>query len=397
MFTGSEDEIGYGGVRVLPLMFQDDIMRAAGSVHSARAGNVKVAAVMRSKQLCLNPDKTGYIIFGRRKSVEVIRQEIEREPIRCGDFITKEKVCDKWLGDMFHQDGLSASVVATINDRKPKVKGALYEAAAIVEDWRAQCIGGFRSALDLWELAILPTLLYNSEMWVNIPKAAEETLEDLQCSFVRLILRVPRGTPRVALQSETGLLSMKLRIWKRKCMLIHHIKNMGEDTLARRIYLEQLEHGWPGLSKEVKLICEELGIEDVNFSSIEKNALRKVLDNACKVRDEKELKLKMAKKTENLKEEDCRRKVYMDNKSLADVRSIFRIRTNMVEGFRDNFHNMHKNTSLNCVGCGVEVDDQAHSMQCPAYDDLREGLDMGKDQDLIEFFRKVMDRRSEEE
>ena len=122
-----------------------------------------------------------------------------------------------------------------------------------------------------------------------------------------------------------------------------------------------------------------------------------MLENACKVRDEKELKLKMAKKTENLKEEDCRRKVYMDNKSLADVRSIFRIRTNMVEGFRDNFHNMHKNTSLNCVGCRVEVDDQAHSMQCPAYDDLREGLDMGKDQDLIEFFRKVMDRRSEEE
>ena len=57
---------------------------------------------------------------------------------------------------------------------------------------------------------------------------------------------------------------------------------------------------------------------------------------------------------------------------------------------------MHKNTSLNCVGCGLEVDYQAHSMECPSYDDLREGLDMDKDQDLVTFFRKVMDRRSEE-
>jgi hypothetical protein len=396
MFSGSVDEIGYGSVRVLPLMFQDDIMRVAGSVFSARAGNVKVAAVMRSKQLCLNPDKTGYIILGKRGAVEKVRSEIEKVPIMCGDFITKEKVCDKWLGDMFHQDGLAASVVATIKERQPKVKGALYEAAAIVDDWRAQCIGGFRSALDLWELAILPTLLYNSEMWVDIPRVAEETLEDLQLFFVRLILRVPQGTPKAALRSETGLLSMKLRIWKRKCLLLHHIKNMGEETLAKQVYLEQRVNDWPGLSKEVTLICKELGIEDVNSSRTQKNALRKELEKACRVMDEKELKEKMGKKMMKLKSEDCQRKGYMDLKSLADVRSIFRVRTNMVEGFRGSFQNMYENTSLNCEGCGLVVDYQAHSMECPAYDDLREGLDMDKDLDLVTFFRKVMDRRNEE-
>ena len=63
----------------------------------------------------------------------------------------------------FHQDGLAACVLATIKDREPKVKAACYEAAAIVEDWRSQCVGGFRSAIDLFELAILPSLLYNSD------------------------------------------------------------------------------------------------------------------------------------------------------------------------------------------------------------------------------------------
>ena len=28
MFRGSDDEVSYGGVRILPVMFQDDVMRA---------------------------------------------------------------------------------------------------------------------------------------------------------------------------------------------------------------------------------------------------------------------------------------------------------------------------------------------------------------------------------
>ena len=226
----------------------------------------------------------------------------------------------------------------------------MYEAAAIVEDWRSQCIGGFRSAVDLWELAILPTLLYNSETWVHIPKVAEDKLEDLQLFFMRLILRVPQGTPKVALQSETGLISMKLRIWKRKCLLIHHIKNMEEGALAEQVYSEQRENGWPGLAREVTGICEELGIEDVNLSNISKCALKNILEKACQVKDERELLSKMGNKTEKLKEENVKMKNYMNSKSLAAVRNTFRVRTNMVEGFRGSFKNMYRNTNLDCVG-----------------------------------------------
>ena len=65
-------------------------------------------------------------------------------------------------------------------------------------------------------------------------------------------------------------------------------------------------------------------------------------------------------------------------------------------GLRGSFQNMYENTSLNCVKCGLAVDYQAHFMECPSYEDLREGLDMDKDLDLVTFFRKVMDRRNEE-
>jgi hypothetical protein len=37
--------------------------------------------------------------------VSKVREEIEVSPICCGDFITKEKIADKWLGDIFHRVG----------------------------------------------------------------------------------------------------------------------------------------------------------------------------------------------------------------------------------------------------------------------------------------------------
>ena len=103
MFGGNDAEVRYGGVRVLPAMFQDDIMRAADSIEAARAGNIKMASVMYSKQLTLNQDKTGFILFGKEARTRQARKEIALSPIFCCDFITKEKVADKWLGDMFHQ------------------------------------------------------------------------------------------------------------------------------------------------------------------------------------------------------------------------------------------------------------------------------------------------------
>ena len=100
----------------------------------------------------------------------------------------------------------------------------------------------------------------------------------------------------------------------------------------------------------------------------------------------------MKGKTEKLKSEDCAIKDYMRYKSLQEVCDIFRTRTNLDEGFKGNFKNLYKNSNLNWVGCGQEVDDQAHATQCPAYEDLREGLNLQHDRDLVVYFRKVMQR-----
>ena len=46
----------------------------------------------------------------------------------------------------------------------------------------------------------------------------------------------------------------------------------------------------------------------------------------------------------------------MKEKSLKQVRDTFRVRTNLVEGFRANFKNIYERDILECQGCSVGMD-----------------------------------------
>ena len=101
-------------------------------------------------------------MIGDKDIIKSNRQELEAAPLMCGDIVTKEKAEYKYLGDMI-AGSLALSVTSTIKDRESKVRGAMLEAKVLVEDFRAQAMGGILSGLDLWEAAILPTLLYMGE------------------------------------------------------------------------------------------------------------------------------------------------------------------------------------------------------------------------------------------
>ena len=45
----------------------------------------------------------------------------------------------------------------------------------------------------------------------------------------------------------------------------------------------------------------------------------------------------------------------------------------------------------------MEKDTQTHAVICGAYADLRRGLDLSDDGDLVKFFRSVMERRDEDD
>ena len=350
---------------------------------------------MSTKQLSLHPDKTGFIIFGNGKGRDKLEKDTTEYPIECGDFTTSNKIQDKWLGDILHQDGLAASTEATIKKRTPRVKAAIFEIKGIIEDFRSQCIGGAVGALDLWELSVLPMLLNNSSTWTRISESSLDMLDDLQHMFVRIILHLPLSTPKPVLTFDTGLLGMLHRVMAAKLNLAYYLRFCGESNLAGQVYAEQLRWGWPGLSQEVTAISKQLGIRDVNdMAANEMSSVmwKNIVNKAVWMDYELYLRNKMGGKLEDIKSDSFGRKDYLSNKSIENSRMMIRIRSKMVH-VKDNFKNMHKNKTygLACESCNkVQTETQAHVVMCPAYDKLREGLTLSNQDDLIKYFREVM-------
>ena len=50
-FEDSPDELYYGGVRIQPLCYQDDLLKVSRSVEGIQYGNKRIEYVMKSKQL----------------------------------------------------------------------------------------------------------------------------------------------------------------------------------------------------------------------------------------------------------------------------------------------------------------------------------------------------------
>ena len=155
------DELSYGGERLQPLLFQDDISRLSTSVRGAQTGNTRMESVMETKLLDFNLDKSCVIVMGSRKQKTEVEGQLEQNPLTlCGKKMVNVQM-EKYLGDMLCSAGLSESVHATVLKRKGQVISSILDTKAVVEDCRANVVGGIVSGLDIWELAILPYLLNN--------------------------------------------------------------------------------------------------------------------------------------------------------------------------------------------------------------------------------------------
>ena len=224
---------------------------------------------MKERALSLNQEKTVCIIIGSKKQKAEASEELKNKPLLCGDFVMKEKHEDRWLGQQISAQGLEDSVWRTVEAKEGKVKAAAMEIATVVNDWRCLGAGGLETALMLWEACCIPSILHGAGTWVEMGQRTTKRLNKLQSWFLRLVLQVGPGTPNAALLWDTKMLDMELRVWREKLVLAHHLLNLGKETLARQMYDEQLKQGWPGLAKEVDLICSTLGLERMSACWLE--------------------------------------------------------------------------------------------------------------------------------
>ena len=113
-------------------------------------------------------------MFGSKKNKDKFYKQLENCKLSLGGFKVKRKECDKYLGQILHTEGNRASVEATIKDREGKVKGAIFEVKAIIDDFQMQAIGGMMAAWELWEKAMVPSLLSGAGTWQGATESEYE-------------------------------------------------------------------------------------------------------------------------------------------------------------------------------------------------------------------------------
>ena len=217
--------------------------------------------IMSSKALEVNTDKSVYLLACKRKNLERIRSEILSAPLKYKGSNLKEKNTEKWLGSIINSAGIYESTTSTINERKFRIHNIINETISIIEDCRYNKLGGLRSAKEIWELAIVPSLLNNSELFSIEDPKTQKILEDFQSTLYRGLLALPKSCPLPALPYESNSLLMKYRVYSKLLNFVKHVHCQDDQTsLAKQILNEQILNEWPGTVQQAVKICGELNI-----------------------------------------------------------------------------------------------------------------------------------------
>ena len=403
-FKNSNYELSYGSVRLQPMLFQDDISRLCLDVRSAQIANDLLGAMMETKLLDFNIEKSCYIVIGPAKEKEKLSKQLQVNPLMLSRLPMKGVMKEKYLGDQISAGGLTDSILDTIAGRKGKMMSSILEVKTIMEDCRINTVGGISSGLTMWEAAIIPFLMNNSETWTQVNKAAINILDKCQNTFLRLLLATPVACPTPALVWETGCLTMKFRIIQQKLLFYHHLLNLPPTSLANQVALTQHRLGYPGLIQECHQMCTELDLPDIiENPGMGKVMWKRMVKKAVRDSNRDEL-LNDIKENytkldfEALKEEQFQIKPYIKELKMNDARIKFSLRSKMTRTVQMNFSNDRKyaDNLWQCSGCGC-IDSQLHLLWCDGYKNLREGKDLSSDRDLVEYYRLIMKHRDEEE
>ena len=123
-------------------------------------------------------------------------------------------------------------------------------------------------------------------------------------------------------------------------MLIR-IKNRESEVFCKQVYEEGKKRSWPGLAMEVSDICKTIGIEDVNEAAVSKSDIKEAIFNHHY--SDMMTIVGSKSKLEAIKNDDFTKvQEYFDDKSVANGRMAFKVRSQMVPEIPGNFKNRYK-------------------------------------------------------
>ena len=86
----------------------------------------RLKQLWKASSLDLHKDKSCFLVFGNTKQKENFSTECSETPIKLYNERMKEKVREKYLGDMIDSGGNAASVAETVKDRYGKILNGIF-------------------------------------------------------------------------------------------------------------------------------------------------------------------------------------------------------------------------------------------------------------------------------
>ena len=186
-----------------------------------------------------------------------------------------------------------------------------------------------------------------------------------------------------------------------KLKLLKHISQWESKSLAKQVYMQQKEYILPGLVEEAEEELRMLGLTIKTMEDFPSKEWSKEISNLILKKNKEELlgKLERYKKInyEEVSKEEFGMRDYLKNLTYEDSLLAFRIRGKVVKNIRTHFKNEEENEKelWSCWEPKCTALDTINHVkdQCVHYDTLKTDLDLQKDEDVVKFFRRVLEKR----
>ena len=275
---------------------------------------------------------------------------------------------------------------------------AINEITNLVNDTRSKSIGGIEVAIEVFELAIIPYLLNSAGTWFFMKKSSLKTLNEIHNKFLQRILQTTSAMIPL-MYWDTGQLLMTNRVIKMKILLMKHISSLDHNSLAFRVYKKEKNYSIDGLVTEVKEVLASFNISLNEMEETPSDKFKQIIRNKVEEKNSSDLleMLKTYKKVDynTISKEKFEIQPYMRNLSYEDSVFFFKKRARVCKTIRTHFkaNKEFAEDLYSCWECSSEwLDTSIHVEECPYYQDLKESLDMRKTEDVVMFFRQVIQR-----
>ena len=99
----------------------------------------------------------------------------------------------------------------------------------------------FEVGMLLRDSLLVSSMLFNSEAWYNLTNAELDLLETIDVSFLRQLLKAPKGTPKEMLYLELGCIPLREVIRERRLGFLYYILNENPNSMIHKFFQCQMK------------------------------------------------------------------------------------------------------------------------------------------------------------